>query len=327
MNKRMGRFALYKVIKLITLLVALCIVTFVLLELSPIDPVTAYVGADTKVSAEQRQLIAEHWGLDKPPVERFLSWFSSICQGDWGNSMIYRRPVLEVIGEKFVSSVILMLLAWVLSGIFGFLMGILAGAFEGSWIDKVLRVYCHILISTPTFWLGIVFVMIFSVKLGWFPVALSVPIGVVQSEVTLWDKVQHIILPALTLSILSVANICMHTREKVCQVMGSEYVLFAKARGESRGSIIRHHVIRNVSLPAVTLQFLSFSELFGGAVFVEQVFSYPGLGQATVQAGLKGDAPLLMGIVIVSLLFVYFGNLIADLLYGLIDPRIREGQA
>lgn len=326
MNKRMGRFVLYRAVKLATLLVALCIVTFALLELSPIDPVTAYVGADTKVSAEQRQLIAEHWGLDKPPVERFMAWFSSICQGDWGTSMIYRRPVLEVIGDKFVSSVILMFLAWALSGIIGFLMGIIAGAFEGNWIDKVLRVYCHILISTPTFWLGIVFVMIFSVKLGWFPVALSVPIGVIQSEVTLWDKVQHLILPALTLSVLSVANICMHTREKVCQVMSSDYVLFAKARGESRGSIIRHHVIRNVSLPAVTLQFLSFSELFGGAVFVEQVFSYPGLGQATVQAGLKGDAPLLMGIVIISLLFVYSGNLIADLLYELIDPRIREGQ-
>ena len=322
----LGKFVLYRLMKLVTLLVALCIVTFVLLELSPIDPVTAYVGADTKVSAQQRELIAKHWGLNKRPAERFWAWFSSVVQGDWGTSMIYRRPVLEVIGEKFVSSIVLMMMAWVLSGIFGFFLGILSGVMEGSWLDRAARVYCHILISTPTFWLGIVFVMLFSVKLGWFPVALSVPIGVIQSEVTLWDKVQHILLPALTLSILSVANICMHTREKVCEVMHSEYVLFAKARGESKGSIIRHHVIRNVSLPAITLQFLSFSELFGGAVFVEQVFSYPGLGQATVQAGLKGDAPLLMGIVMISLLFVYTGNFIADLLYVWIDPRMREGQ-
>lgn len=324
-KNKIGRYVLYRIIKLVTLLVALCIVTFALLEVSPIDPVTAYVGADTRVGAEQREAIAQHWGLDKPPVERFLAWSTSIVQGDWGTSMIYRRPVLEVIGTKFLSSVVLMMTAWVLSGILGFLLGILSGVFEGSWLDKAVRVYCHVLISTPTFWLGIMFVMIFSVKLGWFPVALSVPIGVIQSEVTLWDKIQHLVLPALTLSILSVSNICMHTREKVCEVMGSEYVLFAKARGESRGDIVRNHILRNVSLPAVTLQFLSFSELFGGAVFVEQVFSYPGLGQATVQAGLKGDAPLLMGIVIISLLFVYTGNLIADLLYVLIDPRMKEG--
>lgn len=325
-KNRIGTFLLYRAVKLITLLIALCIVTFTLLEISPIDPVTAYVGADTRVGAEQRELIAEHWGLDRPPAERFMAWFSSIIKGDWGSSMIYRRPVLEVIGEKFASSIALMMAAWILSGIFGFFLGILAGIFEGGWLDRCIRVYCHVLISTPTFWLGIVFVMVFSVKLGWFPVALSVPIGVIQSEVTFWDKIQHIILPALTLSILSVANICMHTREKVCEVMDSEYVLFAKARGESQRSIIRNHVLRNVSLPAITLQFLSFSELFGGAVFVEQVFSYPGLGQATVQAGLKGDAPLLMGIVIISLLFVYTGNLIADLLYTVIDPRIKEAQ-
>ncbi len=325
-KNRIAAFLLYRGVKLITLLIALCVVTFTLLEISPIDPVSAYVGADTRVGAEQRELIAEHWGLDRPPAERFMAWFSSIIKGDWGSSMIYRRPVLEVIGAKFASSIALMAAAWALSGIFGFFLGIIAGMAEGSWLDRCIGVYCHILISTPTFWLGIVCVMVFSVKLGWFPVALSVPIGVIQSEVTFWDKVQHIILPALTLSILSVANICMHTREKVCQVMDSEYVLFARARGESRGSILRNHVLRNVSLPAITLQFLSFSELFGGAVFVEQVFSYPGLGQATVQAGLKGDAPLLMGIVIISLLFVYTGNLIADLLYTVIDPRMREGQ-
>ena len=138
--------------------------------------------------------------------------------------------------------------------------------------------------------------------------------------------INHLILPALTLSIIGVANICLHTREKVIEILESDYILFAKARGESKKSIVFNHIIKNVSLPAITLQFLSFSELFAGAIFAEQVFSYPGLGQATVQAGLKGDLPLLMGIVIISLVFVYTGNLIADILYRVIDPRIREGQ-
>ena len=326
MKQSTGKFAAQRIFKLITLLIALCIITFILMELSPIDPVTAYVGASTKVGAEQRALIAEHWGLSKPPIERFMAWFISIIKGDWGTSMIFRRPVLEVIGQKFLSSLALMSIAWVLSGIIGFVLGIIAGVKEGKLTDKLICAYCHILISTPTFWLGILFIMVFAVSLGWFPVAMSVPIGVIASEVSIWDKISHIILPSLTLSVLGIANICLHTREKVSDVMGSDYILFAKARGESPRSIIFNHVIKNVALPAVTLQFLSFSELFGGAIFVEQVFSYPGLGQAVVQAGLRGDLPLLMGIVIISLVFVYTGNFIADILYRVIDPRIREGQ-
>lgn len=326
MNKGIGKFLTKKVLKLITLLVALCIITFVLMELSPIDPVTAYVGASTKVSAEQRQLIAEHWGLNQPPIIRFWSWFKSIISGDWGTSMIYRRPVLEVIGQKFMSSIWLMGISWILSGIIGFILGIIAGIKEGKLIDKIIRGYCYIIMSTPTFWLGILFIILFSIKLGWFPVALSVPIGVLSENVGFVERMQHIILPALTLSIISISSICMNTRQKVIEIMESDYILFAKARGESQISIIFNHVLKNISLPAITLQFLSFSELFGGTIFVEQVFSYPGLGQATVSAGLKGDLPLLMGIAIISLVFVYSGNIIADLLYRVIDPRIKEGQ-
>ena len=325
-NKKIGVFLGKKFIRLITLLVALCIVTFILMELSPIDPVTAYVGASSKVSAAQRELIAEHWGLNQPPMERFMCWFKSIIQGDWGTSLIYRRPVLEVIGEKFKASLYLMIIAWVISGILGFIMGIISGSNEDKLIDKIIRGYCYIVISTPTFWLGILFIMVFSVKLGWFPVALGVPIGINAADVTFWDLLKHMILPAATLSLIAVSNICLHTRQKVIEVLDSDYVLFAKARGESKKSIIFNHVIKNVSLPAITLQFLSFSELFAGTIFAEQVFSYPGLGQATVSAGLKGDVPLLMGIVIISCIFVYSGNIIADLLYRVIDPRIKGGE-
>lgn len=324
--KGFGKFLSKKLIRLITLLFAVCIATYILMEISPIDPVTAYVGADTKVSAEQRQLIAEHWGLDKPPIERFGLWFQSILGGDWGTSMIYRRPVVEVIGQKFLASLSLMLVAWLISGIIGFILGLIAGVKENSIIDRIICGYCHILRSTPYFWLGILFIMLFSVKLGWFPIGLSVPIGVVASEVTIGDWFHHLMLPALTLGVVGISNICVHTREKVVDILQKEYILFAKARGESKRKIMFRHIIRNVSLPAITLQFLSFSELFGGAVFVEQVFSYPGLGQAVVQAGLKGDAPLLMGIVIFSTIFVFAGNLIADILYWLVDPRIREGE-
>lgn len=324
-KESVGLFAIKRIIRMATLLIAICILTFSLMEASPVDPIRAYVGADLSVSPEQKLKIAEHWGLNDPPLERFVNWAGSFLKGDFGTSLIYRRPVLEVVGERFAASLVLMTIAWIVSGILGFFLGIVSGMKEGKLVDKIIKGYCYVLISTPTFWIGLLLLMIFSVWLGWFPIGLGVPIGVLAEEVTTISLIKHMILPAITLSILGVANIAMHTREKVIEILSQDYVLFAKARGESTKSIVVNHVLRNVALPAITIQFLSFSELFAGTIFAEQVFSYPGLGQTTVNAGLKGDVPLLMGIVIISTIFVFTGNLIADLLYRIIDPRIKEG--
>jgi len=152
-----------------------------------------------------------------------------------------------------------------------------------------------------------------------------VPVGVVAEEITITEKIKHLILPALTLSIVGVSNIALHTRQKLVDVLNSDFVLFAKARGEKDSAILWQHGLRNIALPALTLQFASFSELFGGAILAEQVFSYPGLGSTITQSGLRGDVPLLLGIVIFSALFVFIGNLAADTIYRLIDPRIKEG--
>jgi len=295
---------------------------------SPIDPVRAYVGADMMlVGPEQRAQIVEYWGLDKSPVEQGIHWASALLNGDLGTSLIFRRPVGEVIKERFLASLALMGLAWVFSGVFGFLMGIIAAMKQGSWVDRLIKWFCFILASTPTFWLGLLMLIIFSVWLGWFPIGLGVPAGMLVSDVTLGDRIYHLILPALTLSIIGVANVALHTRQKLLDVLNSDYVLFARAQGEEGRVLFWRHGLRNVALPAITLQFASFGELFGGSVLAEQVFSYPGLGQAIVQAGLRGDLPLLLGIAIFSALFVFTGNLIADLIYQVVDPRIREGAA
>ncbi len=324
-RESIGLFAVKKLIRMATLLIAICILTFLLMEVSPVDPIRAYVGADLSVSPEQKLKIAEYWGLNDPPLERFINWAGLLLKGDFGTSLIYRRPVLEVVGERFTASLALMTIAWIVSGVLGFVLGIVSGMKEGKLVDKIIKGYCYVLISTPTFWIGLLLLMIFSVWLGWFPIGLGVPIGILAEEVTTISLIKHMILPAITLSILGVANIAMHTREKVIEVLSQDYVLFARARGETTKSIVVNHVLRNVALPAITIQFLSFSELFAGTIFAEQVFSYPGLGQTTVNAGLKGDVPLLMGIVIISSIFVFTGNLIADLLYRIIDPRIKEG--
>ncbi|GAA4853308.1 ABC transporter permease [Paenibacillus vulneris] len=328
MSGSLVRFLGLKVLRLCLLLIAISAVSFLLISQSPIDPVQAYVGSDMmKVSPEQRERIAAHWGLDRPPMERYMKWSASVLQGDMGTSMIFRRPVTEVIGERFKSSIALMSTAWLLSGVIGFAAGIIAAMNKDRWIDKAIKWYCYTLASTPTFWMGLVLLIVFAVWLRWFPVGMGVPAGVLSQEVTWTDRLVHMILPAMTLSVIGIATIALHTREKLVSVLSSDYILFAKARGERGFRLFWRHGLRNIALPAVTLQFASFSELFGGAVLAEQVFSYPGLGQATVEAGLRGDVPLLMGLVLFSAVFVFSGNLLADLIYRFVDPRLREGRA
>jgi peptide/nickel transport system permease protein len=321
-------YAAGKAIRLAALLTAVCVMTFWLVHLSPVDPVQAYVGADMmRVGPEQRQAIEAYWGLDRPPAERFTRWAAALLRGDLGTSMIYRESVADVIRERFYNSAALMACSWLLSGVIGFAAGVVAAMRKNTWLDRLIKGFCYTLSSTPTFWLALLLLMIFSVWLRWFPVGLGVPAGVLAGQVTLADKLHHMVLPGLALSVVGIAPIALHTRQKLVDVLDSDYVLFAKARGEKGWGLLFRHGLRNIALPAVTLQFAAFSELFGGAVLAEQVFSYPGLGQATVEAGLRGDVPLLMGLVLCSSLFVFVGNGLADVLCRRIDPRLRGGRS
>lgn len=309
-------------------MLAVGLVVFALVSMSPIDPVQANVGqaAYVNMSEAKRAQLASYWGGDVPFWERFANWAGALLQGDMGTSLRFNAPVSEVIAHRAANSLALMGIAWLFSGVLGFALGVAAGARRGGALDRVVRSYCFLLASTPTFWLGLLILMVFAVRLGWFPIGFSVPIGVSAADVTLADAVHHLVLPALTLSVTGVANIALHTREKVVDVLESDYVRFARARGESELSVIIHHGLRNVALPAVTLQCAFISEIFGGSVLVEQVFSYPGLGQAAVTAGLGGDVALLAGVALVSAALVFGGNLLANILYGVLDPRMRVGE-
>lgn len=231
-----------------------------------------------------------------------------------------------MIVEKFEASFILMAISWIISGVLGFGLGIVAGKNRGSWIDKIIKTYCYILQSAPAFWIGLLVMIVFAVYLGWFPIGLGVPIGTLESNVTIWQWIARLVLPVLTLSLVGVAPIAMYTRNELVDVLSSEYILFARARGESGWPLIERQALRNILLPALTLQFLNFSELFGGTILVEQVFSYPGIGQTAVAAGLQSDVPLLLSIVLISAIFVFAGNLMADILYYFVDPRIKENE-
>ena len=325
--KRIGIYAGKNLLRIILLLFAVSILTFALVSASPIDPLQANVGqaALGSMSKEQKEKLRSYWGVDEPPVQRYLNWLNAFIKGDGGISLLYRQPVTKVIAVKLGNSLFLMGLAWVVSGLVGFLLGVIAGVFQGRLPDKIIKGYSLVIASPPSFWLALLLLIIFGVWMKILPIGLSVPIGVEVSGVTFLDRVRHAILPAVTLSITGISNITLHTREKMIDIMESDYILFAKARGEKTGSIILRHGIRNVLLPAMTLQFASVSEIIGGSVLVEQVFSYPGLGQAAVAAGTGSDVPLLMGITLITAAIVFLGNFLANVLYGVVDPRIRKG--
>lgn len=314
-------------VRMVLLLVAVSIVAFLLIVKSPVDPLVSYVGTNTTISEEAKQEIAEEWDLNAPPSQRFITWAEHALYGDLGMSITYKKPVSEVIKTRFSYSIVLMAISWLLSGIIGFILGVICGIIDGSIFDRIIKTFCLVVKSAPVFWIGLIVVSIFAVKLGWFPLGMAVPAGKLAMDVTLADRIHHLILPVLTLTIVSISEVVLYTRQKVIEIMNSDFILYAKARGENRKQLIARHILRNVSLPAITVQFASFSELFGGMALAETVFAYPGIGTAITAAALNGDIPLLLGISVFSAIFVFVGNLIANILYGVFDPRIREVDA
>ena len=313
-----------KIFRCLMLILGISIISFTLLKKSPVDPIMASVDYDTSMTTAQYETIRKEYGLDKPAITQYFLWIRRFAKGDLGKSIVHRKSVKTIIKERAGASAALMGISWSVSGIIGFLLGTIAAFKRERWADRVIKWFSYLQVSVPTFWIGLIFLLVFSVKLQWFPIGISSPIGVVSSEVTFADKIEHIILPAFTLSILGIANVTLHTRAKMLDVLNSEYVIFAKARGETNFQIFKNHGVRNAIVPAITIHFSYFGELFGGSVLAEQVFSYPGLGTTLTEAGLKGDTPLLLAIVIIGAIFVFTGNTIADILGGIVDPQLRR---
>ena len=306
--KKTGLWFGRQAVRMCLMVLLVSILAFGLLTVSPIDPLQTNVGQTALGSMSPGQIakLKSYWGTDLPPVERYLNWLKDFLHGNMGTSLLYRRPVAEIIGEKVMNSIWLLFTAWLFSGILGFFLGVLAGKKRGGIMDRIVTGYSLFVASTPAFWVAMVLLMVFAVKLHWFPIGFSVPIGMDAGQISIADRIRHALLPVVALSITGISSIALHTREKLIEVL-------------------RRHGLRNILLPAMTLQFASVSEIIGGSVLVEQVFSYPGLGQAAVTAGLGSDVPLLLGITVVTAVIVAAGNLAANVLYGVIDPRIREG--
>lgn len=319
------KFVLLKLFRGLSLLVGLSVLAFLLMRDSPTGSLNAHAGGEPFSAAERGIAPGKRGGAGRPSLEQYFTWFKNILSGDMGMSKLHRAPVADVIKERFAASFALIGTSWLLSGLGGFCLGLWAAVRKGTRTDRTIRWLSYMQASVPVFWLGLMLLAVFSVWLRWFPIGLSVPVGIPGDKVTTLDKIYHLVLPTATLSVSGTANVALHTREKMAGILNSEYVLFAKARGETTWEIVKYHGLRNAALPALALQFASWGELFGASVLAEQVFAYPGLGSALTAAGLKNDMPLFMGVVMLSAVFAFTGNALADVMKSVVDPRLREG--
>lgn len=315
-------------VRLIVLLVLVAAGTFMLLSFSPVDPIRAYIGNDLlHVPPEQYARIAARWGLDQPLWERFGHWFIRVLQGDLGYSMLFNAPVASVIKERFATSFALLGGAWLLSGILGTAMGFVAGRYLNRWPDKAICRLSYLLSSLPTFWIGMLLLALFAARWPVFPVCCAWEPGNSGDMATLAERLRHLVLPVCALSLLGLGQITLHTRESIASVMKSDFVRFARSQGDKGWSLLRHQVLRHAITPALCLQFASLGELLGGALLAEKVFAYPGLGQATIDAGLRGDLPLLMGIVLFSTVLVFIGNSLSTWLVHVLNRALERPDA
>lgn len=318
---------IYKVVKALAVLLGFTIsvsfIAFLLIEVSPIDPVHAFVRArGVGMTPEQKALLVSKWGLDKPFITRYVIWLGHFLTGDLGTSQIYEASVTSVIWHAFSTSAGVLFFSWVLQGVISVLLGISAAIHKGTKIDKAILGFCSIMMSTPSFWVAMLLIIIFSVNLGMFPIGFSAPVGKLAESISLIDRIEYMILPIITLVLTGVSEVCLHTRAKTIEVLNSEYVTYAISRGYSKSQIIHSYAIKNIILPAITLQFSSFGELFSGIILIETAFNFPGIGQISVKAGLSGDVPLMLGITVFTAVFVFVGNKVSDYLASKFDMRM-----
>jgi peptide/nickel transport system permease protein len=307
------------------ILLAVAALTFVVVEVSPFDPITAYVGAESGVSEQTRQNIAKAWGLDEPVYEQFGHWIANVAHGNLGVSReLGGQPVAPEIVARVSTSAVLVAPALVLVLIGGLVFGVLAAAYRGSVFDWLVRTLCYFNTAAPSFWIGLLALYLFSIELGWLPAGGTSDVRAVARAGV---DPAHLVLPVLTLAMTQYAWFTMFVRNTLLEQLREDHVQFARAQGIGEAAVLLRHALPNALIPFVTLIGTSLPELIGGTILVEHIFGWPGLGELTVQAALGSDIPLLLGITLAGSVLVVIGNLLADVLYRVMDPRVREALA
>ncbi len=298
--------------------------TFVVVLLAPGD--YADTLENPRLSADARQEIRSRYGLDRPLAEQYLRWLGNLATGDLGSSFYFKRPVREVVAVALPPTLLLAGTALLLDLVLGFAIALAAARRPHGWVDRVTGVLSLVVYGLPSFWIAGGVVLVLSVAAGWFPPSHLHSVGAADWPplARFLDLLHHLALPALCLGLVGAAGTARYLRAALLEIRQARYVLAARARGLSERRILWVHTLRPALLPVVTLLGLSLPFLIGGSVVIESIFSWPGVGLALLQAATARDLPVIMALTVLGATAVVLGNLVADLLYAVVDPRARE---
>jgi peptide/nickel transport system permease protein len=316
----MGYYLLKRLATLIATLWATSAIVFVVLEILPGDPALLALGIDA--SDEQLVAFRAQYGLDRPPLERYLDWIGHLLHGDFGISYAYKTAVWPLIADRLALTYPLAVIAMTLTVTLALGLGVFAAARHGRPADLLVMALSQLGISIPNFWLGLLLALLFAVDLGWVSAG-----GFAGWHAGLWPALSGLILPSLALAAVQAAILARITRSAVLEVLREDFVRTARAKGLSRGAVLRRHVLRNALIPVVTIVGLQFGNLLAGSIVVEQVFSLPGLGRLIFQAISNRDIEVVKAAVMLLAGTVVLVNFAVDLLYAAIDPRLQVRDA
>ncbi len=320
-----NKHLLNKLLFAVVTVLAVLVFNYWLFRIMPGDPL-AMVARNPKATPEMLEGIKRFYGLDKPWYTQFFLYFKNLFTGDLGTSFIYKAPVATVIGGRVWPTVLLLMVAEVISMTSGIFLGVLSAWKRGTKLDVAALSFSLVTYAMPTFWLGMILVAVFCVALKWLPTSLMVTPGAIFY--TEWDRIadviRHMILPAFTMGIVLLGDYALTMRNTMTDVLSEDYMTTARAKGFSQGYLLRRHAMPNAMLPMVTIIAMNLGLVVGGAIQIETIFSWPGLGNLTYQALTARDYPLLQGLFLIITISVVLANLIADLTYSLIDPRVRN---
>ncbi len=312
----MASFVLRRLLATIPVMLLVATGVFLLLKLTPGDPAGVLLGPDA--TEERREALREDLGLNDPVLQQYVRWLGNAVRGDLGDSIFLNQSVTSSLLERAEPTLMLTFFSTLVALLVGLPLGIIAARRRGSWLDVGTMGVAIVGISMPTFWLGLNLILIFAVKLKWLPVAGYAPLGD-----GLWESLKYIIMPAVTLGIAQAALLARMTRSMMLEVLNSDYVRTARAKGVSELRVVLGHAFRNALLPLVTLVGLTLPDLFAGAVLIETIFAWNGMGRLAYDAALSSDYTVVMGTVLMFSVLIIVANLLADVSYTLLDPRIR----
>lgn len=317
----MGRYLTRQILQSIPLLVAMSFVIFLILQSVPGGPLSLYENRPD-ITPQDLERLSDRYGLNAPLWTKYWNWLSAFVVGDWGFSKSAYRNVAEMIFERLGNTFILMGSAFLVSLLIAVPIGILAARKQYSVFDYLTTTFSFFGISIPIFWSGLLAIIVFGTWLRWLPTSGTHSVTL-DDNFDLWDRIRHLILPTMVLALNSAGAYMRYVRSGMLEVLSQDYIRTARGKGLANRVVFWRHALRNASIPLVTLAALELPALFGGAIITESIFSWPGMGQLFLQASQRFDYPVLMALLMVTTTLVILSNLLADIVYGLLDPRIR----